>query len=89
MFLSKAAYSTTGCTHTSFAAAVPIKSVDETAQVSDQLLTLDNEVDLGHAGFVIGLEGANVGPLIGYLHLLDVDREVTVVTVGQRHTLVQ
>lgn len=44
---------------------------------------------MGNAGLVIGLEGASVGPLVGYLHLLDVDGEVAVVTVGQRHTLVQ
>lgn len=52
-------------------------------------LTLDNEVDVGDARLVIGLEGARVGPLVGDLHLVDVDREVTVVAVGQCHTLVQ
>lgn len=44
---------------------------------------------MSDAGLVIGLEGASVGPLIGYLHLVDVDGEVTVVAVRQRHTLVQ
>lgn len=57
--------------------------------VSTQLLTLGNEVDVGNAGLVIGLKGASVGPLVGYLHLVDVDWEVTAVTVGQCHTLVQ
>lgn len=44
---------------------------------------------MGDTGLVIGLEGAGVGPLISHLHLVDVDGEVTVVTVDQRHTLVQ
>lgn len=57
--------------------------------VSSYLLTLNNEVDMGDAGLVIGLEGASVGPLVGYLHLVNVDGEVAVVTIGQCHTLVQ
>lgn len=52
-------------------------------------LTLDNEVDVSNPGFVVGLEGAGVGPLVGDLHLLDVDGEVAVVAVDQRHALVQ
>lgn len=56
---------------------------------STWLPTLDDEVDVGDAGHVVGLKGAGVGPLIGYLHLVDVDGEVAVVAVDQRHTLVQ
>lgn len=41
------------------------------------------------AGLVIGLEGAGVGPLIGYLHLVDVNGEVAVVAVDQCHAPVQ
>lgn len=44
---------------------------------------------MGDAGHVIGLEGAGVRPLISYLHLVDVDGEVAVVTVDQCHTLFQ
>lgn len=44
---------------------------------------------MGDAGLVIGLEGAGVGPLVCYLHLVDVNGEVAVVTVDQRHTPVQ
>lgn len=44
---------------------------------------------MGDSGLVIGLEGAGVGPLVGDLHLVDVDREVAVVAVGQRHAFVQ
>lgn len=66
-----------------------ILTVNTSCSVSARLLTLDDEVDVGDAGLVIGLEGAGVGPLVGYLHLVDVDGEVAVVAVGQRHTLVQ
>lgn len=52
-------------------------------------LTLNNEVDVGDAWLVVGLKGARVGPLVGYLHLVDVDGEVAVVAVGQRDALVQ
>lgn len=44
---------------------------------------------MGNAGLVIGLEGAGVGPLVSYLHLLDVDGKIAVVAVDQRHALVQ
>lgn len=44
---------------------------------------------MGDAGLVVGLKGARVGPLVGYLHLVDVDGEVAVVAVGQRDALVQ
>lgn len=57
--------------------------------VRTRLLTLDNEVDVGNAGLVVGLEAAGVGSLVGYLHLLDVDGEVAVVAVCQRHALVK
>lgn len=63
--------------------------IADSFSVTTQLLTLDNEVDVGDAGLVIGLEGASVGSLIGYLDVVDVNGEVTVVAVGQRHTLVQ
>lgn len=52
-------------------------------------LTLNNEVDVGGAGLVVGLDGARVGPLVGDLHLVDVDGEVAAVAVGQRDALVQ
>lgn len=44
---------------------------------------------MGDAWLVVGLKGARVGPLVGYLHLVDVDGEVAVVAVGQRDALVQ
>lgn len=50
-------------------------------KVTTQLLTLDNEVDVGDPGLVIGLEGAGVRPLISHLHLVDVDGKITVVAV--------
>ena len=56
---------------------------------SARQLTLNDEVDVGDARLVVGLEGAGVGPLVGHLHLVDVDGEVAVVAVGQRHALVQ
>lgn len=52
-------------------------------------LTLNNQVDVGGAGLVVGLDGARVGPLVGDLHLVDVDGEVAAVAVGQRDALVQ
>ena len=59
------------------------------SSVSARLLTLDDEVDVSDAGLVIGLEGAGVGPLVRYLHLVDVNGEVAAVAVDQRHALVQ
>lgn len=53
------------------------------------LLTLDNEVDVGETGLVIGLEAAGVRPLVGYLHIVNVNGEVTAIVIDQRHTLVQ
>lgn len=53
------------------------------------ILTLHNEVDVGEAGLVVGLEGAGVGALVGHLHLTDVDREVAAVVIEQRHSLVE
>lgn len=53
------------------------------------LLTLDNEVDIGETGLVVGLEAAGVRPLIGYLHIVNVNGEVTAVVIDQCHTLVQ
>lgn len=50
---------------------------------------MDNEVDVGGAGLIVGLDGARVGPLVCDLHLVDVDGEVAAVAVGQRDTLVQ
>lgn len=61
----------------------------DSCSVLSQPLTVDNEVDVGDAGLVIGLKGACVGPLVCDLHLVDVDWEVTAVTVGQCHALVQ
>lgn len=58
-------------------------------RIQTEPLTLDDEVDLGDAGLVIDLEGAGVGPLVGYLHVVDADGEVAVVAVEQRHALVQ
>ena len=51
--------------------------------------TLDDEVDVGDVGLVVGLEGAGVGPLVGHLHVVDVDGEVAVVAVDHRHAFVQ
>lgn len=50
---------------------------------------MNDEVDVGGAGLVVGLDGARVGPLVGDLHLVDVDGEVAAVAVGQRDALVQ
>jgi len=61
----------------------------ESSYVTTQLLTLDDEVDIGDAGFVVGLECAGVGSLVRYLHLVNVNGEITVAAVDQRHTLVQ
>lgn len=44
---------------------------------------------MGDARLVVGLEGAGVGPFVADLHLVDVDGEVAVVAVDQRHALVQ
>lgn len=52
-------------------------------------LTLDDEVDVGGAGPVVGLDAARVRPFVGDLHLVDVDGEVAAVTVGQCDALVQ
>lgn len=52
-------------------------------------LTLYDEVDLRDQGPVVGLEGADVGTLVIYPHLLNVDGEVTVVVVGHSHAIVQ
>lgn len=53
------------------------------------LLTLDDEVDVGGPGLVVGLDGARVRSLVGDLHLVDVDGEVAAVAVGQCDALVQ
>lgn len=52
-------------------------------------LTLNDEVDIGGAGLVVGLDGARVWSLVGDLHLVDVDGEVAAVAVGQCDALVQ
>lgn len=44
---------------------------------------------MSDAGLVVGLEGAGVGPLVGHLHLVDLDGEVAGVAADQRHALVQ
>lgn len=44
---------------------------------------------MNDARLVIGLEGAGVGPLVGYLHLVNMNGEVTVVAIDQRHTPIQ
>lgn len=44
---------------------------------------------MGDAGLVVGLKGAGVRPLVCYLDLVDVDGEVSVVAVGERHALIQ
>lgn len=44
---------------------------------------------MGDAGLVIGLEGAGIRSFICYLHFVNVNGEVAVVAVDQRHTLVQ
>lgn len=53
------------------------------------LLTLDNEVDVGETGLVIGLEAAGVRPLVGYLHIVNVNGEVAAVVIDQCHALIQ
>lgn len=53
------------------------------------LLTLDNEVDVGDTRLVVGLEAAGVRPLVGYLHIVNVNGKVAAVVILQCHSLVQ
>lgn len=50
---------------------------------------MNDEVDVGGAGLVVGLDSARIRPFVGDLHLVDVDGEVAAVTVGQSDALVQ
>lgn len=50
---------------------------------------MNDEVDVGGAGLVVGLDGARVRSLVSDLHLVDVDGEVAAVAVGQCDALVQ
>lgn len=68
---------------------IPVLSQLHTSHIFICLLTLDNEVDIGKTGLVIGLEAAGVRPLVGYLHIVNVNGEVTAVVIDQCHTFVQ
>lgn len=67
----------------------PVLSLLHPSHTFIHLLTLDNEVDIGETGPAIGLEAAGVRPLVGYLHIVNVNGEVTAVVIDQCHTFVQ
>lgn len=85
--ISEAVNRTSGCFFNARAAATDNQWGRAALDVF--LLTLNDEVDVGGAGLVVGLDGARVWSLVGDLHLVDVDGEVAAVAVGQCDALVQ